>query len=217
MSEVMFPFPFGVQSQHGSGAGSSFDVPRKEDAHCVPSFRAWGPKKIKKAATPADETDAILAKELTQLSMSEREEVLADLHGVADVVDEVPEMVEKAFAELEVEINKIKKRGAYEKALFLDPEYVHNRDFRIKFLRADRFDAKQAAKRMVNHFDCKLELFGYERLARDITFEDLREEDRQDLLQGGYWALKNHDRAGRRIVLATLEQLFAVNSSHVSL
>ena len=163
--------------------------------------------------------DAMLAKELTRLSMEEREEVFADLHGVADVVQETPTMLDRAFQELEKEIQKNKRRPAYEKALFLDPRYVQSKEFRIKFLRADRFNIKAAAKRLVQHFEFKMELFGYDKLARDITFEDLNVQDQQDCLHGGYWFLPSPnqaDRSGRRIQVMTLEQIYKLDSTHVS-
>jgi hypothetical protein len=195
--------------------GSRFDVQHRTHPKSV-SFCQIGTKKVKHATTAAGVSDSVLAKELTQLSLSEREQALSDLHGVADVVDETPEMVEQAFLAMEVEISKIKKRGAYDKACFLSPRYAQSRDFRIKFLRADRFDARMAAQRLVNNFELKLKLFGYDRLARDITFEDLSDQGRHDLMLGGVWVLKGYDRTGRKIIMVSLEEA-NLDSDNVSI
>ena len=153
-------------------------------------------------------SESVLAKELTELSISERNLALSDIHGVSDVIDETPMMLSQAFQDLDIELSKIKKCPAYDRAVFFCPRYVNSRDFKVKFLRADRFDPKAAAQRIVNHFELKLKLFGYDKLARDITFEDLSEQGRADVLCGGVWVLnKGYDQAGRKIIMVCLEHV----------
>ena len=51
--------------------------------------------------------------------------------------------------------------------------YVLHDRFLLAFLRSENFHVGNAAKRMACHFQCKLELFGLERLCQNITLSDL--------------------------------------------
>lgn len=159
----------------------------------------------------------ILAEEFNKLSAKEREQALADIHGVAETVEEEPQFVQGCLEKLESALDSIKFKPAYEKALFLNPRYVHNREFRMAFLRAEKFDASLAAIRMVEHFELKLDLFGYEKLARDIVFDDLTTDDQEMVLEGQFYVLDQYDRSGRRIALNIGERaLFKRADNYVS-
>lgn len=54
--------------------------------------------------------------------------------------------------------------------MFLCPRYVNDPKFRLMFLRATCFNAREPALLMVGHFKLKSELFSLERFARPITF-----------------------------------------------
>eukprot|EP00526_Cylindrotheca_closterium_P026840 CAMPEP_0113629714 /NCGR_PEP_ID=MMETSP0017_2-20120614/15428_1 /TAXON_ID=2856 /ORGANISM="Cylindrotheca closterium" /LENGTH=51 /DNA_ID=CAMNT_0000540129 /DNA_START=15 /DNA_END=167 /DNA_ORIENTATION=+ /assembly_acc=CAM_ASM_000147 len=45
------------------------------------------------------------------------------------------------------------------------------------FLRGNRYDTKAAANQMLKFFETKQDLFGTEKLTKDITIEDLDEDD----------------------------------------
>ena len=83
-----------------------------------------------------------------------------EIHGIVDIPDEEPEFVENCLKQMDDEIQKIKKRAAYNKAHFLAPTKVKCPEFRLMFLRATSFDPRAAAKRVVMHFQNKAELFG---------------------------------------------------------
>ena len=122
---------------------------------------------------PVD-TDSFLARELNQLSIEERSKALEEVHGIPQILNEDPEELEKQFEIMEKELTEnIKDKKAYDRALFLSPKYVKDRSFRLLFLRAELLDGKKAAIKMVNHFQYKLELFGIEKLVKDIELEDL--------------------------------------------
>lgn len=146
-----------------------------------------------------EDPDALLARELNRLSMQEREQVLYEVHGVAEAVDEQPDFVNKSLCQLDIELDKIQGKAAYDQALLLDPQYVRNLNFLLKLLRSSRFDAKGAAVRMVRYFQCKLELFGTEKLVKDIQLADLSSEDVACLSSGFLQVLPMRDRAGRAI------------------
>jgi hypothetical protein len=146
-----------------------------------------------------ENTDAYLAQELHSLSIQERERVYDEIHGVAKSAGETPELVDTKLESLEFELKKIKVKPAYERALFLSPRFVMDRDFRIMFLRADHFDAEKAAVRMVNYFHYKNELFGEEKLVKNITLEDLTPDDKDEIMSGSFQFVPKKDRCGRPI------------------
>ena len=139
--------------------------------------------------------------DFNQLSRQEREEGLSDLHGVAESIQEDPLFVQEKLDQLEKDLSFITHRSALDRALFLNPHYVMNRNFRLSFLRADRFDTLKAARRMVDHFEAKLELFGFECLGRSITIKDLDKDTEELLRSGSFWLMDMCDRSGRRIFL----------------
>jgi hypothetical protein len=143
----------------------------------------------------------LLARDLTKMSMKEREEVFHDLHGVATVASETPELLARTLAELEVKLAKMKKDNAYNIAKIQNLLYVSNSKFRLKFLRAESFDVGRAADRIVRFFEQKIMLFGPEKLAKDIKLDDLDEGDVACLESGLIQVLPSRDSAGRAILV----------------
>ena len=62
-----------------------------------------------------------------------------------------------------------------------------------------------AAKRVVKHFETKFNLFGPDRIGKDITLEDLDEHDMESLTSGGVQPLPGKDRGGRAIFFSRHE------------
>ena len=67
------------------------------------------------------------------------------------------------------------------------------------FLRADEFDSKKAAKRLVNFMEAKKKHFGEQTLTRSLYLSDLDQDDREALKSGVMQILSVRDRAGRAI------------------
>ena len=150
------------------------------------------------------DTDALLAKELNKLTMEEREQVYYDVHGVANDIEETPEMIQQKLSELQAEIDQIALKTAYEKALAEKPDYVHDETFRLMFLRAESFQAGPAAERLVRFLETKLKLFGNKLLAKPIRIQDLEKKDDQAVLKCGMiQMLPLPDRAGRPVLVWT--------------
>lgn len=148
------------------------------------------------------ETEALFAAELAKLSIHEREAMLSDLHGVADLQEEDAEFVARSLSDLDEALMLIPvlDKHAYELAKDLDPKYVNDDEFRLMFLRASSFDVKSAAEHMANFFEAKLDLFGPHKLAKEITCDDLDEDDLKCLESGYAQVLSGRDRAGRAIL-----------------
>jgi hypothetical protein len=160
-----------------------------------------------------EDVDALLGAELNNLSMVERENVLQDIHGVSDIVDEEPEFVARRLAELNTEVTMIKNKAAYLQAQAQNSEYVSNLDFRLMFLRASSFIPKDAAIRLVAFCEAKLELFGTEKLTKTILLSDMDKDDIGCLEAGYSQLLPGRDRAGR----ALFTVLPMINNKHTVL
>ena len=152
------------------------------------------------------EGDMLLAKELSQLSMEQRELVMEEVHCLPKAINESPEFVEESLRHLEEEILKIRKRSAYEKALFISPDHIRDRDFRLMFLISVFFVPRKAARRMVNHFHQKLRLFRFDKLVKPIPLDDLEPDDIAAMASGCLQILPEKDQAGRTIVVGFHEK-----------
>lgn len=143
--------------------------------------------------------DALVARDMNELTGKEREQVLHDIHGVVDVSEEAPLEIERKLADLEAAIQRIAAKSAYQRALIDSAAYVKDRLFRLKFLRAERFDAESAARRLTSFFEQKLKIFGPDKLVKDITLDDLDHDDLAVLKNGHMQFLPQRDMAGRFI------------------
>ena len=167
-------------------------------------------------------TDEVTANELRTSQKHIREEVWADMvaHSCSTtyaINPEEPQFIQDSLANLNNELSKINRNDkvAYEQALQQSLEiqqhqqsnpnevYVTSDSFKLSFLRADRFNAKDAAKKIVGYFQIKMELFGVENLCKELTFDDLSYEE-QCILRDGevYRFLPETDHAGRHILFS---------------
>jgi hypothetical protein len=176
------------------------DVNRSESCGCKPYLCRDEELDLSDARAIAN-AESYLASDLESLSIEERERVYNEIHGVTERTEEDPIVVEEKMISLEKEIKQIKlNKAAYERALFLSPRYVNDPEFRLMFLRADNFNAKNAANRMVNYFHYKLELFGEEKLVKKITLKDLTDDDLDEVLSGSF-QFCGKDRGNRTVCL----------------
>lgn len=78
--------------------------------------------------------------------------------------------------------------------------YVNTNEFRMKFLRCELFDTKQACIRMLKYLDLMVELYGLFALERPIRLSDFTKKEVQILRAGYYQLWPFRDRSGRRII-----------------
>ncbi|KAL3926189.1 MAG: hypothetical protein SGBAC_013570 [Bacillariaceae sp.] len=172
------------------------------------------------AADPKS-ADSLIASQMAKLSVADREKVYMDIHGIPDFVAETPELVQQSLLDLQEEIDKLPDKKAYNLAEKQDASYVEDKDFRLAFLRCDRFDCQKAALRIVRHFQMKLYLFGADMLAMDIIQDDLDTDDMAILYGCSGRFLKVLDAGGRLInLLVRLPREYktdSVVSSEISL
>jgi hypothetical protein len=143
--------------------------------------------------------DFQLAQELNDMSIEEREQVYEQLHGVEKIIEESPVFVAERLEALNVALSRISTKPAYEQAERISREYVQDRKFRLSFLRAEYFDPKKAAIRMIKFMEAKLKYYGPEALARPVNLTDLDEDDMETLKTGHLQILPARDMAGRAV------------------
>lgn len=71
---------------------------------------------------------------------------------------------------------------------------VEHRDFRLSFLRAERFNTNKAATRMIEYFEEKRKLFGIENLTTKIQIKDLDADSKRCFESGQIQLLPGRDR-----------------------
>lgn len=104
--------------------------------------------------------------------------------------------------------------SAYQLAQSKNPDYVNDKQFKIRFLRAKKYDAQEAARLILRHLKEKLDLFGSEKLTRDIYPEDVGDEGLRYLKSGGLKVLPKRDAKGRCLIFSDdlLKQGFSLLS-----
>lgn len=152
--------------------------------------------------------DAALAEGLQNLSMEELDKANFELHGVApDPIQETPELQAESLQYFDECLDILKfdphlPTDAYRLAETMSSEYVHREDVRLRFLRLVEFqDIRAAAKRFIRFFDFKSQMFGPEKLVKEITFDDLPPADQKAFKKGYIQVSQHRDRGDRPIVI----------------
>mmetsp|Transcript_22001 Transcript_22001/g.54366 ORF Transcript_22001/g.54366 Transcript_22001/m.54366 type:complete len:494 (-) Transcript_22001:1258-2739(-) len=120
-------------------------------------------------------------------------------HCVGEDLQETPEMLQKSLADFEQAIQK-ERNAVYEMALNQNREYVEDPTFRLKFLRANVHNVGKSVRQMLSFLQYKAKYFGKDKVAREITLDDLNEEDKRLLWSGLYHIQEERDRTGRTII-----------------
>lgn len=163
--------------------------------------------------------EAFIQTEFEKLSADEQERIYRDLYGLdvsaGQMEDEDPSIISRTLNEMKREIDKIRAKDAYEKAVMRCPAYVEK--LKVTFLRGDLFNARKAAKRFVKHWEMKAELFGSDcAFSGPVKQSDLNEADMACLTGGGLQILPEKDRGGRTILWARREHVyFQVDENYV--
>ena len=185
----------------------------------VPSLDTAAPPN----ASPA-EVENLIAKKLSQLSLTDRQRIHNDVQGISSftasstsssssgnsnessttassvaVHVETEDFLSQKLKEFQEELDRLENVPAYDLAVLTDAEYVKKEEFRLRFLRVERFDCSKAALRFVRHFQLKLGLFGSNLLTRDIHQDDLDQDTLRALYSGFSQFLPLRDRLGRLV------------------
>jgi len=152
--------------------------------------------------------EGILSKELNALSLEDRNSIQEEIHGVNCVApEETPYLVEESLRKLASELDEIiphSEKWAYLQAQTqseASKTYINDKNFRLKFLRCELFDAPKAAKRMARTCEWLLKLFGPYALERQIKLSDFSSAERKAFRKGRSQILPYRDRIGRRVAI----------------
>ena len=148
-------------------------------------------------ASNAAKTDALLAKELNDLSFENRTAILDEIHCVdCHTLEETPKLIQSSLLHLQEEIAALPlmDKEAYQESIAADTQYFLQQDLQLKFLRAERFNAKSAAVRLTKNAQKLKKYFGQFALHRPLYFSDLGKRERQFLRLGCYQILPSRDR-----------------------
>jgi hypothetical protein len=161
------------------------------------------------------------SEELDDLSPRSKSRVIQDLYGEGQALEEEESSnyVEKKVEQLDTILRGMasEDKGAYLAACKQYPEVESNKALRLKFLRAELFDAGLAAHRITQYFDFMRQWFRESLLGKRIALSDLDEFDQQVLSSGAIQALAQKDGSGRRILFFLTSDLqFKSNQNLVS-
>jgi hypothetical protein len=141
----------------------------------------------------------ILDEQMGRLTFQEKLKAEEEVHCLPNPIEETPEVVEESLFNFEEEI-KNQKNFVYELAEKQNKAFLEDRDFRLMFLRADLFNVRAAACRLMKFLQQKLIYFGESKLTKDIEWSDLTKEDIEALESGRWHIHKCTDQSGRPIV-----------------
>lgn len=170
-----------------------------------------------------ESVDSILANELNKLTFHERESINDEIHGInidrqyieeSGAVEETPGLLFKSLKDMQSDLDILRSTAsgiagiawAFNRSQEIfeshpDGTYFNNTEFRLMFLRCERFDCKKAAKRLCLYADLMFEAYGDFALGRQPRLSDLDDDDMDYFARGSCMFFPGRDRAGRRIYM----------------
>eukprot|EP00536_Pseudo-nitzschia_multiseries_P000181 jgi/Psemu1/398/gm1.398_g len=155
----------------------------------------------------------LVSRELLKLSVEDRTAIHEEIHGVCCLaITETPELFARALSDFQTELNRMppSQKQTYElcrarATQYQDEEHscyaLHDIDFRLRFLRAELFDAAKAAVRFANYLDFVKTYWGTEiALNRLIRLSDFTKDEIKLFRKGYFQVLPFRDRSGRRVI-----------------
>ena len=152
--------------------------------------------------------EKLWAKELYECNPHYRDEVNNLLHGVSApeiTLEDHEQHYSFYLNSFQTEIDtKIlpKDKQTYLEGVELGSSYIMSPDFRLAFLRVDRYDIEAAAIRYCRCLDFLVEFFGKAALFRPLLLSDLTKREMKFLREGFVQILPSRDRLGRRIMMS---------------
>ncbi|CAJ1937920.1 unnamed protein product [Cylindrotheca closterium] len=152
------------------------------------------------------QTEDFLASEFSKLSVEERSEALNDIHCVGEELKETPEMLEMLLKQFDQTARQVRNH-IYTVAVNQRRAFFEDSSFQLRFLRCNMYDVHQSVRQMVKFLENKAAYFGKDKISREITIQDLKDEAKELLLSGLYHIQEGRDQSGR-VVLYLLNDKF---------
>lgn len=191
-------------------------------------------------ATNTEDVNELLSQELLKMSLHDRTDVQEEIHGVQCLsVEESPELVQRALQDFQKQLDALPdfKKKTYIQIASVAKEAknqhrrnhssqiqpppppkhyaIDDKDFRLRFLRAELFDSKRAVLRFVNYFEFVHEFWGFGIVSqRQIRLSDFSKEELKFFKKGYFQLLPFRDRSGRRVVVILGESNKKKNGSY---
>ncbi|CAJ1932621.1 unnamed protein product [Cylindrotheca closterium] len=178
---------------------SSFDAQFIDNASCCGLIY----KQESASEINQEDVDVILAQGMQHLSFDELQREQEDLHGVGEMIDkENHQETISLLQRFDDQLQRRKKHTVYESAeVMMNRDHVTSSELRLQFLHANRWNPETAADQFLSFLEMKKQLFGMDKVVKDLTLNDLDEDDKENLLGGSLQILPCTDRSGRRIIL----------------
>jgi hypothetical protein len=168
------------------------------------------------------QVDDILSKELMQMSFQERSKIQEEAHGVRNAMEEAvpvetPELLQSSLMELHRYLAQLppSEKLAWSEAQGLPVTYIRDSGFELRFLRCELFNAKKAAKRLVQFVDMVNDYFGPIALQRPPRLDDFNAEEMEIMKAGALMqVLPFRDRSGRKILTCVGD--FGLQNKYIS-
>jgi hypothetical protein len=202
---------------------TSIPMDESKESHTTASHTATLPSSF--------DTGPLINKEMLKYNLNERNAIYEEIHGVGSLCpEESDEMIEAALKDLEREMEALpsNQKVVYEQSHSrlstttndsnsnsnhqnkntnkTETTYIHGRDFKLRFLRAELFDAHKAACRMALFLETLLDLFGPQVLERPVNLSDFSKKEMKVLNAGRLQLLPYRDRGGRRVLVGIPSQ-----------
>lgn len=149
-----------------------------------------------------------LEKDFAKLSVDHRSQIAQEIDGTyCMAIEETPELLESSLANLAIELESIsyKKKVGYNQSQKLPKTCINDPNFRLRFLRSQLFDVREAANRLVRYCDFVLDMFGMFALERQIERNDFSKKEMKWLLKGYIQLMPFRDKSGRRVILQIMD------------
>ena len=159
------------------------------------------------AITP-NAVQALQAKEMSHLSVKEREQIYEEIHGVDREFTETEDfLIERRCAFQHQVVTKIADGSSpfVRKAFGRDSAFIMDPKLQNMFLRAEYFSAENAVSRLEQFLQGKVTNFGDQSLTKPIYLSDLDSDAVAIIHSGFFQLLPSRDSAGR-LVAVILDQ-----------
>jgi hypothetical protein len=193
----------------------------------LPSLAQQAPEPAEPAHLTATGMDTLIAKQLERLALKDREAINEEIHGVHWLAaPENPGLIREKLAEMEEALVCHHQHGdhfgvggeatanigagqpangassdAYNEALLMESQYIHEPALRVMFLRAEFFDARKAAVRFVNFLQLIRDSLGPQGLVHEPwLFNTFTSEELKIYKKGAFQVFPGRDRVGRRVM-----------------
>lgn len=146
----------------------------------------------------------IVSKDMLKYDLHQRNAIYEEIHGVRSMCpEETPELLSETLFQLEKELDALpqRRKTAYVQSQEYPDTYVNKRDVRLRFLRAELFNATKAAARMAQFLDNTRDFFGPHTLQRPIRLSDFTRKELKVFHSGRIQLLPFRDRGGRRVIV----------------